>query len=79
LKLKNTVVVLCLRINNYSFPGAQNRQMLASYTNHTCLGIVALQKKLDIHRALEYYIINDLSCLDTLGINASVPLQKRIW
>ena len=49
------------------------------YTNHTCLGIVALQKKLDIHRALEYYIINDLSCLDTLGINASVPLQKRIW
>jgi hypothetical protein len=53
--------------------------MLASYTNHTCLGMVALQKKLDIHRALEYYIINDLSCLDTLGINASVPLQKRIW
>ncbi|HPV64851.1 MAG TPA: hypothetical protein PK515_05690, partial [Candidatus Cloacimonas sp.] len=60
-------------------PSDKNLKFSLTHYNHTCLGIVALQKKLDIHRALEYYIINDLSCLDTLGINASVPLQKRIW
>ena len=44
--------------------------MLASYTNHTCLGMVALQKKLDIHRALEYYIKSDLFYLDTRSLSA---------
>ncbi len=34
------------------------------------LGIIALQKKLDIHRALEYYIISDLYYLDTRSLNA---------
>jgi len=36
-----------------------------------------LQKKLDIHRALEYYIKSKLSCLETMNINASGQLPKR--
>ncbi len=37
-----------------------------------------LQKKLDINRALEYYIISDFSCSDTMVIiNASGQLPKK--
>mgnify|MGYP007011031959 CR=1 FL=1 len=36
-----------------------------------------LQKKLDINRALEYYIISDFSCSDTMSINASGQLPKK--
>jgi len=40
------------------------------------LGIIALQKKLDIHRALEYYIISDLYYLDTRSLSAPKAITE---
>jgi len=40
------------------------------------LGIIALQKKLDIHRALEYYIISGLYYSDTRSLNAPKAITE---
>ena len=51
------------------------QQILRSVLKIT-LGIIALQKKLDIHRALEYYIISGLYYSDTRSLNAPKAITE---